>query len=103
MIREAPPQPPPPVGRKIITISGSQLPPPPRKVVIERLAPIPSKPQAIIVERWLPFSKPKRKVIYQQVAQQDPVFVKPKNVIVQWEPPSVVIKKEGFIYIFLYY
>ena len=94
VIREAPPQPPPAVGRKIITISGTQLPPPPRKVIIERLAPIPSKPQAVVIERWLPYTKPKRRVIFQS-APQDPVVVKPKNIIVQWDAPNVVIKQEG--------
>jgi hypothetical protein len=32
VIREAPPQPPPAIGRKLIIISGKRLPPPPRKV-----------------------------------------------------------------------
>ena len=49
VIREAPPQPPLPVGPKRITISGKRLPPPPRKVVIERLAPLPIKPQNVII------------------------------------------------------
>jgi len=94
VVREAPPQPPQPVGRKLITISGKRLPPPPRKVVIERLAPLPSKPQSVIIERWLPYAdNAKRRVIFQKGAA-DPVTVKPRNVVVQWEAPSVVIKKE---------
>ena len=94
VIREAPPQPPTPVGRKLITISGKRLPPAPRKVVIERLAPLPSKPQAVIIERWLPYSQSKRRVIFQKSNNVDPVIVKPRNVIVQWEGPQVVIKKD---------
>jgi len=57
VVREAPPQPPPAVGTKRITISGKRLPPPPRKVIIERLAPLPTKPQNVIIERWLPYSE----------------------------------------------
>ncbi|CAF0742505.1 unnamed protein product [Brachionus calyciflorus] len=94
VIREAPPQPPVQVGRKVITISGKRLPPPPRKVIIERLAPLPSKPQSIIIERWLPYTDVKRKVIFNKSNQLDPVVVKPRNVIVQWEAPQVQIKKE---------
>lgn len=94
VIREAPPKPPCSVGRKVITISGKRMPPPPRKVVIERLAPLPTKPQAVLIERWLPYSQVKRRVIYQRACEQEPVAIKPKNVIVQWEAPQVVIKKD---------
>ena len=94
VVREAPPQPPQPIGRKMITIGGKRLPPPPRKVVIERLAPLPSKPQSVIIERWLPYTQGKRRVIFQKAPGPDPVTVKPRNVVVQWEAPQVVIKKE---------
>lgn len=94
IIREQPPKPPAALGRKLITISGRRLPPPPRKVVIERLAPLPSKPQSVIVERWLPYNdKLKRRVIFQR-APTDPVVAKPRNIIVQWEAPEVVVKKD---------
>ena len=93
VIREAPPKPPIPVGQKVITISGKRIPPPPRKVVIERLAPIPSKPQSALIERWLPFTQQKRRVIFQKNLEPDPVVVKPKNIIIQWEAPAVQIKK----------
>jgi len=94
IIREAPPNAPAAVGQKVVTISGKRLPPPPRKVVIERLAPLPSKPQSVIIERWLPYRDQKRRVIFQRNMVPDPVIPAPRNVIVQWEPPSVVIKKE---------
>lgn len=94
VVREAPPPPPAQVGRKVITISGKRIPPPPRKVVIERLAPLPSKPQSVIIERWLPYSQVKRRVIFQKSNERDPVIVKPRNVIIQWEAPQVTIKKE---------
>ena len=94
VVREAPPQPPTPVGRKLITIGGKRLPPPPRKVVIERLPQLPSKPQSVLVERWLPYVQGKRRVIFQKSGAADPVIVAPKNVIVQWEAPSVVVRKE---------
>ena len=80
--------------RKLITIFGRRLPPPPRKVVIERLAPLPSKPQSVIIERWLPYNDNlKRRVVFQK-APSDPVIIKPRNIIVQWEAPSVAVKKE---------
>ena len=81
-------------GRKLITIFGRRLPPPPRKVIIERLAPLPSKPQSVIIERWLPYNDNlKRRVVFQK-APSDPVILKPRNIIVQWEAPSVSVKKE---------
>jgi hypothetical protein len=94
VIREAPPQPPAQVGRKVITISGKRLPPPPRKVVIERLPPLPSKPQSVIIERWLPYSQVKRRVIFQKANDCDPVPCKPRNVIIQWDAPHVQVTKE---------
>ena len=94
VVREAPPQPPPAVGRKVITISGKRIPPPPRKVIIERLPPLPTKPQSVIIERWLPYKQIKRRVIYAKSNEKDAVVCKPKNRIIQWEPPKVQIKKE---------
>lgn len=94
VVREAPPNPPAAVGQKVITVSGKRIPPPPRKVVIERLAPLPSKPQSVIIERWLPYRDQKRRVIFQRNTVPDPIIQVPRNVIVQWEPPAVVIKKE---------
>lgn len=94
VIREAPPVPPPQIGKKIITIGGAKLPPPPRKVIIERLAEIPTKPQSVIVERWLPYPTQKRKVIYNKTNKPDSIVLKPKNLIIQWEPPQVHVKKE---------
>jgi len=93
VIREAPPQPPPCIGQQIITISGRRLPAPPRKVVVERMAQLPSKPQSVLIERWLPYVEVKRKVIFQP-APPDPVVIKPRNVIVQWETPEVNVRKE---------
>ena len=94
VMREVPPQQPTLIGRKFIQISGKRLPPPPRKVVIERVAPLPSKPQSVIIERWIPYQPTKRRVIFQKSNQVDPVVVKPRNVIVQWDTPNVVVKKE---------
>ncbi len=55
---------------------------------------MPSKPQAVLVERWLPYAQPKRRVVFQPNTQPDPVVVKPKNVVVQWEAPEAVVKKK---------
>jgi len=94
VVREAPPQPPVPVGPKRITISGKRNPPPPRKVVIERLAALPSKPQNVIVERWLPYSEVKRRVVFHKSNETAAQVATPRNVIVQWEAPSVNVRKE---------
>lgn len=94
IIREEPPQKPPHVRQVKITISGKRLPPPPRKVIIERLAPLPVKPQPIIIERWLPYKEQKRRVILEKNTKQDPVPVRPRNLIIQWEQPKIQIKKQ---------
>jgi len=94
VLREAPPQPPQPAGPKRITISGKKNPPPPRKVVIERLPALPNKPQNVIVERWLPYSEGgKRRVVFNKAAGSAEV-ANPRNVVVQWEEPSVQIRQE---------
>jgi hypothetical protein len=91
IVREAPPTPPPRIGVKRITISGKRIPPPPRKVVVERMAPLPSRPENIVIERWLPYKSVKRRVIYKKSEVPDPVPVKPRNVIIQWETPDTKI------------
>lgn len=84
VLREAPPVPPDPPSEKVITIPGRMLSPPPRKVVIEKLPELPAKPQDIILERWLPYKDVNRKIILNP-KPADPVQLKPKNVIVEWE------------------
>lgn len=69
------------------------MPAPPRKVVIERLPLLPSKPQSVLIERWLPYAQHKRRVIFHP-APPEPVMVKPRNIIVQWDPPSVSVRQE---------
>jgi hypothetical protein len=49
--------------------------------------------QAVLVERWLPYSQVKRRVIFQKANERDPIMVKPRNVIVQWEAPQVTYLK----------
>ena len=96
VIREEPPSPPLSISKKFITISGKKLPPPPRKVIVERLAPLPSRPQPIIVERWLPYpDQTKRKVVFNR-EQNDAKIPdsKEKNLIIQWQSPDVVVRKE---------
>lgn len=93
IIRERPPEAPPVLGKKLITISGKRLPPPPRKIIIERLAPLPVKPQSVLVERWLPFPRQKRKVIYQRAENDGTLTVPTRNTIVEWSAAEVDIKK----------
>jgi Ca2+-binding EF-hand superfamily protein len=94
VIREAPPKPPANTERKLITIPGKVLPAPPRKVFIERIPQLPAKPPAIIIERWLPYKEQKRRVVFYQNKEPDPVVEKQRNVIIEWETPNVTIKKE---------
>jgi hypothetical protein len=72
---------------------GTANPPPPRKVVLEKLASIPPKPRPILLERWLKYPSTKRRVIYQKCDQPNAQLLKPKNVIIQWEPPECIVKK----------
>jgi hypothetical protein len=94
VVREAPPAPPANIQRKVITVFGKRLPPPPRKVILERLPQLPTKPQGVLVERWLPYAQPKRRVIYQGPPPQPDTVVKPRNVIVQWEPVEASVRRE---------
>ena len=93
VLRENPPVTPPHVLEKVITISGKLVPPPPRKVIIERLPPMPPKPQQVVVERWLPYSPQKRRVVYIKPNEPDVSYEKVRNVIIQWDPPSVVVER----------
>ena len=54
---------------------------------------MPTKPQAVLIERWLPYKEVKRRVIF-QASPPDPVVIKPRNTIVQWEAPKVEIRKD---------
>ena len=94
IIREAPLELPQPIGPKLITISGKRLPPPPRKVIIERLAPLPQKPQSVIIERWLPYNGSMKQRVIVKKAPPVPQIAPPRNVIVQWEAPTVKIRQE---------
>ena len=92
IIREAPPEPPAPIPTKVVTITGQQTEAPPRKVIIEKLPPLPPKPQPVIIERWLPYQQQKRRVIYES-SFRDTHYENPRNIIIQWESPSPVVKK----------
>lgn len=92
IIREAPPTPPSQIEKKVITISGKKLPPPPRKIIIERLPETPPKPQSILIERWLPYKRQKRKVVVQHL-DNNKLPEKPRNLIIQWDQPTVTVKK----------
>jgi hypothetical protein len=41
----------------------------------------------------VPYTEQKRKVIYQP-APPDPVVVKPRNVVVEWQPPEVCVTQD---------
>jgi hypothetical protein len=47
----------------------------------------------VLIERWLPYTETKRRVIF-QAAPPDPVIIKPRNTIIQWEAPHVEIRKD---------
>ncbi len=55
---------------------------------------MPAKPQPVFIERWLPYPEMKRRVVYNRT-KETTVNTQPiKNVIIQWEEPDVLIKKE---------
>ncbi len=60
----------------------SQLPPVP-----------PKKLRKIILEKWSPHEKLKRRVIF-QAPPPDPIYIKPRNVIVQWQSPTVTVRQQ---------
>jgi len=94
IIREKPPTPPTVFPQQTISLPGKVMDPPPRKVIIERMAQLPPKPQPIVIEKWLPYERQARKVVYQPPTVVAGPVEKPKNVIIQWEVPNSVIKKE---------
>lgn len=94
IIRERPPVPPTVMPTQLISLPGKVIDPPPRKVIIERMAQLPAKPQPVIIEKWLPYERQKRKVVYQPPTIVGAPAEKPKNVIIQWQVPNSVIKKE---------
>ncbi len=93
VLREHPPAPPKPVKPIYITIPGKRAPPPPRRVVIERIPSMPDKPPNVIIERWLPYETKKRRVIFKKSPETN-IASLPRNLIIQWETPKVVIKQE---------
>lgn len=93
IIREAPPATPKPIETKQITIAGKRLPPPARKLIIERLAAPPAKEPNVIIERWLPYAETKRQVVFNK-APENSAAEKVKNVVINWEAPEVVVRKE---------
>ena len=59
-----------------------------------QMPPIPPKKlRKIILEKWTPYEKLKRRVIY-QAAPPDPIYIKPRNVIVQWQSPNVTVRQQ---------
>jgi len=63
-------------------------------VIIERLPAMPVKPQPIVIERWLPYPKMKRRVVYNRTDTSHTNSQPTKNLIIQWEEPHVLIKKQ---------
>jgi hypothetical protein len=57
---------------------------------------MPVKPQPIVIERWLPYPEMKRRVVYNRTdASHAHTNSQPtKNIIIQWEEPHVLIKKQ---------
>lgn len=70
------------------------MPPPPRRVIIERLPNLPAPPPSLLIERWLPYPKQKRKVVFKKEKSLNTVYERPKNVIIEWEAPEILIKKD---------
>lgn len=93
VIREEPPEVPDKIESQIITIPGKLSDPPLRRVIVEKFGQLPDKPQNIIIEKWLPFKEQVRNVVFIP-SDPDPPVEKPKNLIIEWQTPKVVVKEE---------
>ncbi len=93
IFREKPPKPPVAIPTKYLTLPRKVLPPPPRQVIVERLPELPQLPPDIIIERWLGYKKRQRRVIFRPATPLKLLPV-PKNVLIQWDSPDVVLTKE---------
>jgi hypothetical protein len=91
IIRERPPPIAPPLPEKHITVPGKILAPPDRQVIVERFAPMPPSPQEVTVEQWLESDPGTRNVVYRP-APPTPLAPNPKNVLIQWERPEVLVR-----------
>ena len=61
---------------------------------LSQLPPVPPKKlRKIILEKWSPHEKLKRRVIF-QAPPPDPIYIKPRNVIVQWQSPTVTVRQQ---------
>ncbi|CAF0721836.1 unnamed protein product [Didymodactylos carnosus] len=94
ILRERPPPIPQQVQSKIITRQLPAEPPPPRAVIIERLPPLPPKPRDIIIERWLPYQLSQKRKVLVQRAPIIKEYLKPKNVIIIYEPVQAQIIRQ---------
>ena len=90
-IPRASPKPKTQIEPKLVTIFTKQNPPTPRKILFEH-EPMPNQPSKAQYEKSSSYRKLKAKIIQQKEKIQNKI--KPKNVIVQWEPPELVIKKD---------
>ncbi len=55
---------------------------------------MPAPPPSLLIERWLPYPKQKRKVVYTKEESPDLIYENPKNVIIEWEAPTILVKKD---------
>ena len=94
IFREKPPKPPAHIPTQYLTIPGKVVPPPPRQVIVERLPHVPPPPPDIIIERWLGYKKRQRRVVFRP-ATPITLAPAPKNVIVQWDSPEMIVVKKN--------
>lgn len=92
-LRERPPRVPQQIPSKNILIPGKVLSPPDRQVIVERLPQQPSKPRDINIERWLGYQRRTRNVVFRPAVPLIPL-PNPKNVIIQWSPADVEVRKQ---------
>jgi len=92
-LRERPPRVPQPIPAKHIHIPGKILSPPDRQVIVEKLPQQPSKPRDVNIERWLGYQRRTRNVVFKPAVPLIPL-PNPKNVIIQWSPPDVEVRKQ---------
>jgi len=93
IIREKPPKVPEHLPEKHVLLPGKTLPPPPRQVIVERLPQIPAPPPDLIIERWLGYKRRIRRVVFNAPSPL-PQLPNPKNEIIEWLPPKVIVEKK---------
>jgi hypothetical protein len=66
------------------------------------MPPLPSKPRPVIIEKWLPYkTTTERPILYQRTENNQQIRPAQRNLILQYDPPHVHIKKFKILVVFV--